>query len=94
MAGPAEGSQLLYADCPAWMIKAVKAIVDTTGHYARPDVVRVILNSGSWLESGGHTVSIGPKNEISIGELQRAADLREVETDRVKQVADEFGLSI
>jgi nitrilase len=94
MAGPAEGSQLLYADCPAWMIKAVKAIVDTTGHYARPDVVRVMLNSEGGWKAVGTPYQSGRKPELSIGELQRAADLREVETDRVEQVADQFRLSI
>jgi nitrilase len=31
----------LYADCSADMIKVWKAIIDTVGHYARPDVVRL-----------------------------------------------------
>ncbi len=28
-----------FASKPAWMIKAWKAIIDTNGHYARPDLV-------------------------------------------------------
>src|SRR5699024_1850932 len=37
---PTTGSTILYAECQAWMIKAVKAIVDAGGHYSRPDVLR------------------------------------------------------
>jgi predicted amidohydrolase len=44
LVGPAEGPQIVHAELQAWMLKAVKAIIDTTGHYARPDVVRLIMN--------------------------------------------------
>jgi predicted amidohydrolase len=44
LAGPVEGPQIVHAELQAWMIKAVKAIVDTAGHYSRPDVVRLIVN--------------------------------------------------
>jgi hypothetical protein len=44
LAGPVEGSQIIHAELQAWMIKAVKAIVDTAGHYSRPDVVRLVVN--------------------------------------------------
>ena len=29
------------------MIKAFKSIVDTAGHYSRPDIVRLVLNSNT-----------------------------------------------
>lgn len=38
---PTSGDTILYADCRADMIKVLKAIVDTVGHYARPDIVRL-----------------------------------------------------
>ena len=41
--GPDYGSHIIYADCQAAMIKATKAIVDTVGHYARPDVLRLLV---------------------------------------------------
>lgn len=45
LAGPVrEGETILYADLdPALIVKA-KTIVDTSGHYARPDVVTLQLN--------------------------------------------------
>jgi nitrilase len=47
LVGPVEGPQIVHAELQAWMIKAVKAIVDTAGHYSRPDVVRLIVNDQS-----------------------------------------------
>ena len=45
LAGPAEGPQIVYANLEAWMIKAWKSIIDTAGHYSRPDLVRLVVNS-------------------------------------------------
>ena len=38
---PTFGDTILYAECRADMIKVWKAIIDTVGHYARPDIVRL-----------------------------------------------------
>jgi nitrilase len=45
---PTSGDRILYADCHADMIKVWKALIDTVGHYARPDIVRLeYLKNGS-----------------------------------------------
>jgi nitrilase len=45
LCGPAlEGEAVLYAELDFERIDALKAIVDTSGHYARPDVVQLKLN--------------------------------------------------
>jgi predicted amidohydrolase len=45
LAGPVlEGEALIYAELDFAAIDAVKAIVDSVGHYARPDVVQLKLN--------------------------------------------------
>lgn len=38
---PTSGDTILYAECQADMIKVWKAVIDTVGHYARPDVLRL-----------------------------------------------------
>jgi nitrilase len=38
---PTSGDTILYADCQADMIKVWKALIDTVGHYSRPDIVRL-----------------------------------------------------
>jgi nitrilase len=94
MAGPSEGSLLLYADCPAWMIKAVKAIVDTAGHYSRPDVVRVMLNLKSGWTLVGTPYESGRTRDLPREALLQSADLHEAPLERVEQVADSLRLGI
>jgi nitrilase len=94
MAGPSEGSQLLYADCPAWMIKAVKAIVDTAGHYARPDVVRVMLNLKSGWTVVGTPYESGRTRDLPREALLQSADLHQAPLERVEQLADSLRLGI
>jgi predicted amidohydrolase len=46
---PVEGSQIIHAELHAWMKKAWNAIIDTAGHYARPDVVRLqVRGEAGW----------------------------------------------
>jgi aliphatic nitrilase len=46
LAGPArDGETILYADLDPALIDRAKSIVDTAGHYARPDVVTLHLNA-------------------------------------------------
>jgi predicted amidohydrolase len=39
LVGPVYGDTIITCDCPARMIKIAKSIVDTNGHYSRPDVL-------------------------------------------------------
>jgi nitrilase len=44
IAGPAEGEQVLVADCSDEQIFAAKASCDVAGHYSRPDVFKLHVN--------------------------------------------------
>lgn len=45
LAGPVEDKEtLLYAECDFELIADAKMVVDSAGHSARPDVVRLLLN--------------------------------------------------
>lgn len=43
MVGPVYGSEIVFGDLPADLLKASKAIIDTMGHYSRPDLVSLII---------------------------------------------------
>jgi aliphatic nitrilase len=48
LAGPVrDGEEILYADLDPALIDKAKSIVDTAGHYARPDVVTLHLNQSA-----------------------------------------------
>lgn len=90
MVEPTTGPTILYADCEAWMIKAVKAIVDAAGHYARPDVLRLqIRTSGGWAPIGS-----APVPRLRLDELARAADQHDVDLDLARQAADSLEVAV
>jgi nitrilase len=87
LAGPAQGPQILHAELQAWMLKAVKAIVDTAGHYSRPDVVRLLVNDQApgrepVLRSRSFFESLSPRV------LAEAADAHGVEPSRVEALLE------
>lgn len=89
LAGPSYGEAIVYADLEAWMIKASKAIIDTMGHYARPDVLRLLVRR----EQGWTDAAIGRdlrsiRAALSDEALQRAAEARDVDPDKVIELAE------
>jgi nitrilase len=92
--GPVEGSQLVYADCEAALIKAVKAIVDTLGHYGREDAVRVQVRRDETWRTPGEAYARSRSASVPRAPLQRAADDYEVPMTVVEEVADARKLSI
>jgi predicted amidohydrolase len=85
LAPPTSGDTILYADCQADMIKVWKAIIDTTGHYARPDVVRLSYLAGRSAfphtgpqdgvahKTGSAAEAVGEKHETGKQPLDSAA---------------------
>lgn len=83
--GPEHGSRILYAECQAAMIKAMKAIVDTMGHYARPDVLRLLVRRDDvWAPANARFTP--PR--IDRDRLARAADRHEVDVGLVQELAE------
>jgi hypothetical protein len=67
------------------MIKAFKSIVDTAGHYSRPDIVRLVLNSNApsrepLLAQRAFFENISPRI------LAEKADMHGVEATRVEEL--------
>jgi hypothetical protein len=84
---PTFGEEILYAECQAWMIKVWKSIVDTMGHYARPDVLKLMIRGeGDWAKAGTSAAFVS--ETLSRDRLRRAADEHEVEADTVEEMAE------
>ena len=67
------------------MIKATKAIVDTVGHYARPDVLRLLVRrNDTWSPANARFTA--PRLDRAM--LTPAADRHEVSLDTVEELAD------
>jgi len=90
LAEPAYGPQILYADLHAAMIKAVKAILDSVGHYARRDVLRLLVNrDGRWTDAD--QVHEPARPVIERGEIRRAAERHEADEEQVEALAERIG---
>ena len=72
------------------MIKATKAIVDTMGHYARPDVLRLLVHSEQgWQPVGGARDLSSIRLALTDDALTRAADVHDVDPATVVKLAEE-----
>jgi hypothetical protein len=89
LAGPTYGEAIVYAELEAWMIKATKAIVDTMGHYARPDVLRLLMRrEQGWVQMGGASDLAPLRRLLNDDALKRAADARDVAPEPVLEMAE------
>jgi predicted amidohydrolase len=74
---PTLGDTILYSDCQADMIKVWKALVDTVGHYARPDIVRLQY--------------MNPVRENAAQNIVQAVE--ETRRDELERIADRHGVA-
>ena len=72
---PTTGDTILYAVCEAAMIKVWKAIIDTVGHYSRPDIVRLKYLAG---ERGTAELAVAAVESAPRSQLDEIADRHEV----------------
>src|SRR5690606_29732372 len=81
---PAFGPQMIYGTLEAWMIKALRSIVDTVGHYGRPDVFKLLIRQDEWREVG----SRGRRIPSHLADrLKRAAEAHDVDEAVVLETA-------
>lgn len=91
LGGPVYGETILYAELEAWMIKATKAIVDTMGHYARPDVLKLMVrHEHGWAPAGTQRDLSAIRVALSDDALSRAAEARDVDPEKVIERAEKL----
>ena len=90
---PTSGDTILYAECQADMIKVWKAIIDTVGHYSRPDIVRLQYLGAE--QAGLADLAIQAIEKSSPGEVERIAEKHDVARAKmdaaVEQLAKKTG---
>ena len=88
---PTSGDTILYAECQADTIKVWKAIIDTVGHYARPDIVRLQFMKEAEVAEAARTALESPSHD----HLERAADRHELSRQQLEsglaQIAKKAG---
>jgi nitrilase len=74
---PPDQEGLLYADIDLGMISVAKAAADPAGHYARPDVTRLLFNNrpGHRVETMALPIDAEPKADASAKPESRAANV-------------------
>ena len=84
LAPPTPGDTIVYAVCPAQFVKIAKAVVDTVGHYARPDLFTLSMHARPHQQVVRRAVESAPT-----GELSRIADRHEVSVAELEAAVSE-----
>jgi len=80
LAPPTSGDTVLYAECQADMIKVWKAIIDTVGHYSRPDIVRLQFMKEAEAAEAARAALEGRTSE----HLQKTAERHEISREQLE----------
>ena len=85
-----EKDAILYADCYANQIKAVKAVFDSLGHYSRWDAVRLEVRDEAWNPEVSKGNSSTTQYELPNSELRKISEKYEIDLDRLESLINEL----
>ena len=85
-----EKDAILYAECYANQIKAVKAIFDSLGHYTRWDVAKLVINSEGLEPETKEDYRQNIDKQINLQEVKRISDKYEIETEKLYEMLEEL----
>jgi amidase/nitrilase len=86
-----EKDAILYAECFANQIKAVKAVFDSLGHYSRWDIAQLSIRQGPWEPE----VAVGSPHvhgpDLPENELKRISEEYEISVESLEAILREVG---
>ena len=85
---PQFGAQIIYGELQADMIKAAKAILDSIGHYDRPDVLRLLVRRKDNWESADKIFTPEPIR-IDHDKIQRAAEHYDIDGNLITNIVQD-----
>ena len=85
-----EKDAILYAECHANQIKAVKAVFDSLGHYSRWDIAQLAVRQEAWNPEVPLTDSSSKEVELPADELRRISEKFEVALDKLESMLEEI----
>jgi amidase/nitrilase len=85
-----EKDAILYAECYANQIKAVKAVFDSLGHYSRWDVARLSVRREAWVPEVPLNEPSPEEVELPPSELRRISEEFEISVDKLESLLDEI----
>ena len=80
-----EKDAILYADCFANQIKAVKAVFDSLGHYSRWDIFQLRINRRKSLGPEVNTLLDDIISDLPQNELKRISEKYEISMDKLEK---------
>ncbi len=86
-----EKDAILYAECFANQIKAVKAIFDSLGHYSRWDIAQLSLREGPWEPEVTARDAYTQDPDLPAGELKRISEEYEISVENLESILGELG---
>jgi len=85
-----EKDAILYSECFANQIKAVKAIFDSLGHYSRNDVLKIQHLNGTENQEIKTEVKQVIDKRIDSQDVKRISDKYEIEIEKLNQMLEEL----
>ncbi len=86
-----EKDAILYAECFANQIKAVKAIFDSLGHYSRWDIAQLSLREGPWEPEVTARGAYPQDPDLPAGVLERISEKYEISVENLESILGELG---
>ena len=88
-----EKDAILYAECHANQIKAVKAVFDSLGHYSRWDIAQLAVRREAWEPEFplGGTFNANAETGLSASEVKRISEEFEISEEKLESLIEELG---